>query len=144
MKRSALRLVVASGLVSLALVAPSVAEEGRVVVKTYAGPGSAQAGEAEIHSYCMEVQETETGGACFRVRRVDRRAKVVITDESLENISGRIWLKGRKDIRFCGSTDGTFRIPSRQRYLAVVLEAGGCMGSGAVPTSGQITAIFKD
>lgn len=144
MKRSLSRLLLAAALVSVALAAPSVAEEGRVVVKTYAGPGSAQAGEAQIHSYCMEVQETEAGGACFKVRRVDRRAKVVITDESLEEISGRIWLKGRPDIRFCGATDGTFRIPRKQRQLAVVLEAGGCGDSNAVPTHGQITVVFKN
>ena len=143
MKSSAIKALIVLGLLSSLVAAPAAAEQGRVAVKTYTGPGYAKVGEADIASYCMKVQEKETGGACFRVRRVDRRAKVVVTDDSLQEISGRIWLKGRPDIKFCGSTDGTFRIPRKQRQLAVVLEAGGC-ATDSVPTEGQITAIFKD
>jgi len=114
----------------------------RVAEEEYTAAGYFNAGGVYAQNYCMSVSDNNTGGACFPLHRGERTVSVEIRDESGVPVRGRIILRGKRDVFFCGATKRPVALPANQGEVPVSLGIEGCGGQPSVPTRGVITATF--
>jgi hypothetical protein len=115
----------------------------RVTEKEYTAAGYYDvAGLFYAQNYCLKFNDINTGGACFDLKPGENTVSVEVTDESGVPVRGRIMLRGKPDVFFCGATKAPVALPARQGEVPVSLGIEGCGGQPAVPTRGVIAATF--
>jgi hypothetical protein len=114
----------------------------RVTEKEYTAAGYYNLGGVYAQNYCTSIYDTNAGGACFELRQGERTVSIEVSDESGVPVRGRIVLRGRPDVFFCGATKAPVALPARQGEVPISLGIEGCGGQPAVPTRGVIAATF--
>jgi hypothetical protein len=114
----------------------------RVAEEEYAAAGYYNVATVYAQNYCTSIYDSNAGGACFDLRSGERTVAVEVRDESGIPVRGRIILRGKPDVYFCGATKDPVTVPARQHEVPVSLGVEGCGGQPSVPTHGVIAATF--